>query len=347
MLTSEFDYVLAPELIAQTPIEPRDAARMLVLDRSIPKVEHRLFRDIPAYLRPGDLLVVNETRVIPARFQARKIPSGGKVEVLLLERCDDLCWRALIKGRRVIVGQRLGLGAEGRAAIVGTVEAIQRDSGARLIRFDQPIDSHLHTLGQVPLPPYIHTPLADGERYQTVYARTEGSVAAPTAGLHFTPELIAHTRALGVEWASVLLHIGLDTFRPVSEPNVEQHVVHSEYCQVTADVAERITRAKRQGRRVIAVGTTSVRVLESAATETTAGEPPTVAPWDGPTNLFIFPGYRFRVVDALVTNFHLPRSSLLMLVSAFAGRERIREAYDEAARLRYRFYSFGDSMLIL
>lgn len=339
MFSRDFDYHLPPELIAQTPVEPRDASRLLVLHRDSGRIEHRLFRDIVDYLRPGDLLVANETRVIPARLWARKVPTGGKVELLLLAKRGELQWEALVKGRKVPVGQVIEL-AEG--ACRGVVEAITA-SGGRLIRFERPIEALVEEVGSVPLPPYIHQPLADPERYQTVYAREKGSVAAPTAGLHFTPELIARTQAMGVEWVTVLLHIGLDTFRPVTEERVEEHRLHSEYCRLSAEVAERINAAKRQGRRVIAVGTTSVRVLETAAQDTAEG----VRSWEGPTELFIYPGYRFRVVDALITNFHLPRSTLLMLVSAFAGLEQIKAAYEEAIRLRYRFYSFGDGMLIL
>ncbi|NLG26434.1 MAG: tRNA preQ1(34) S-adenosylmethionine ribosyltransferase-isomerase QueA [Chloroflexi bacterium] len=344
MLTAAFDYVLPPELIAQTPIEPRDASRLLVVDCARSDLQHRTFRDIVEYLRPGDLLVANETRVIPARLYAHKWPSGGKVELLLLAKRGPLTWEALVKGRKVALGQRLALVASDGTAtdVAGTVEEISA-SGGRLIRFDTPVEPHLQGLGTVPLPPYIHTPLADSERYQTIYAREEGSVAAPTAGLHFTPELRARLDALGVEWATVLLHIGLDTFRPVTEERVEEHQIHTEYCRVSPETAATINRAVSEGRRVIAVGTTSVRVLETSAQGVERG----VLPYDGPTQLFIYPGYRFRVVSALITNFHLPRSSLLMLVSAMAGLERIRQAYAEATRLRYRFYSFGDSMLIL
>lgn len=343
MLTSEFDYELPPELIAQTPVEPRDASRLLVLDRSRQSLEHRSFRDILDYLRPGDLLVCNETRVIPARLYALKIPSGGRVELLLLARRGPRTWETLVKGRKVGAGQRLrfGNGSAGQvleATVEGTTEG-----GGRLVTFDDYIEVHWDRLGVVPLPPYIHEPLAHAERYQTVYARVEGSAAAPTAGLHFTPELIQRTQERGIEWATVLLHIGLDTFRPVSEERVEDHVMHSEYCSLGADVAERINKTKEHGGRIIAVGTTSVRVLETAAQNAPGG----VQPWDGSSRLFIYPGYRFRVVDALITNFHLPRSSLLMLVSAFAGTDAIQRAYAEAIRLRYRFYSFGDAMLLL
>ncbi len=341
MLTSDFDYDLPPELIAQEPMEPRDHSRLLVLHRETGALEHRAFYEILEYLRPGDLLVANETRVIPARLQARKVPTGGRVELLLLSRLDATCWEALVKGRKVGLGQRLALAGEEGPGIEGVVEAITA-SGGRRIRFEEPVDERLDAIGAVPLPPYIHTPLADPERYQTVYAHTRGSVAAPTAGLHFTPALLERTRALGIEWALVLLHIGLDTFRPVTEERVEEHIIHNEYCRVTPAVAQQIRRAKSEGRRVIAVGTTSVRVLETAARETGS-----VEPWEGPTDLYIYPGYRFRVVDALITNFHLPRSSLLMLVSALAGREAILAAYREAVAQRYRFYSLGDGMLIV
>jgi len=343
VLTSDFDYDLPPELIAQTPVEPRDASRLLVLDRARDTLAHRHFGDILDYLQPGDLLVANETRVIPARLFARKVPSGGRVEMLLLARRGPRTWETLVKGRQVTVGQRLCLPDHlGSASLDAVVEGIT-PAGCRLVTFDEPIEAHWQRLGMVPLPPYIHEPLAQSERYQTVYARVEGSAAAPTAGLHFTPELIQSTTELGVQWATVLLHIGLDTFRPVSEQHVEDHVMHSEYCSLSAETAQRINDAKDNGRRVIAVGTTSVRVLETAGQDAPHG----VQPWEGPSRLFIYPGYRFRVVDALITNFHLPRSSLLMLVSAFAGPDSIRRAYAEAIRLRYRFYSFGDAMLLL
>ncbi len=343
MLTSEFDYDLPPELIAQTPVEPRDASRLLVLDRSKDAPEHRCFRDILDYLRPGDLLVANETRVIPARLYATKVPSGGRVELLLLARRGPCTWETLVKGRKVSAAQKLCLGdGSGGRPLEAIVEGYT-EGGGRLVTFDEPIEAHWQRLGVVPLPPYIHEPLAQAERYQTVYARIEGSAAAPTAGLHFTPELIQQTLERDVEWATVLLHIGLDTFRPVSEERVQDHAMHSEYCSLTAEAAQRINDAKRHGRRVIAVGTTSVRVLETAAQGLASG----VQPWDGPSRLFIYPGYNFRVVDSLITNFHLPRSSLLMLVSAFAGLDRIRRAYAEAVHLRYRFYSFGDAMFLL
>jgi len=343
VLTLEFDYHLLPELVAQKPVEPRDASRLLVLRRHSRILEHRLFHDLLTYLKPGDVLVVNVSRVIPARLHARKVPTGGKVEMLLLAKRAPARWEVLVKGRRVPVGQCLKLiSADGEVTLHATVEAVTQ-SGGRLLRFDKALDAYLELLGAVPLPPYIHEPLKNPERYQTVYSRVSGSVAAPTAGLHFTRQLIARAKELGVEWASVLLHVGLDTFRPVTEEVVEDHVMHTEYCHLSPQTARIINRAKAEGRRVIAVGTTSVRVLETAAQRVSWG----VGVWDGPTGLFIYPGYRFRVVDAIITNFHLPRSSLLMLVSAFAGMEQTRHAYTEAIRLGYRFYSFGDAMLIL
>jgi len=342
VLTKEFDYNLPPELIAQRAIEPRDASRLLVVDRATGHLEHRRFRDIENYLRPGDLLVANESRVIPARLCARKVPSGGKVELLLLAKRDATRWEALVKGRRALPGQRLEIvSAAGEPVVEGEVEDTT-PSGGRLVRFEEPIEAHLQDSGIVPLPPYIHEPLADVERYQTVYSLVEGSVAAPTAGLHFTAELLARLRTLGVEWHTVTLHIGLDTFRPVTEEVVEEHQIHTEYGVLSARVASAVNAARREGRRVFAVGTTTVRVLETAARGVSFG----VAPWEGQTDLFIYPGYRFRVVDAMITNFHLPRSSLLMLVSAFSGTELMRRAYAEAISRRYRFYSLGDSMLI-
>ncbi|MHB1355291.1 MAG: tRNA preQ1(34) S-adenosylmethionine ribosyltransferase-isomerase QueA [Anaerolineae bacterium] len=341
MLTSDFDYLLPEELIAQSAIEPRDASRMLVLHRSDGLIEHRTFHEIGDYLLPGDLLVANETRVIPARLWARKVPSGGKVELLLLAKRAACTWEVLVKGRQVLPGQKLGIITDqGDIVLNGMVESIS-ESGGRVIHFDVPLEDHLAGLGTVPLPPYIHQPLADPERYQTVYAHTLGSVAAPTAGLHFTPALLDSLMAKGISFATVTLHIGLDTFRPVSESTVEEHQIHTEFCQLSQAVAEQINNTKTSGGRVVAVGTTTVRVLETAAIGAQ------VRAWDGPTNLYIYPGFRFRIVDALITNFHLPRSSLLLLVSALAGLNLIRTAYTEAVQQRYRFYSLGDSMLIL
>ncbi len=348
-----FDYTLPPELIAQTPIEPRDASRLLVVHRDTGALEHRLFREIGAYLRPGDLLVANRSRVIPARLRGIKDQTGGAVELLLLAVRSDLgtdCWEALVRpGRRVREGQRLIFG-DGAL----TAEVISRAAGGgRVVRLraaDGDVASALARVGTVPLPPYIRAPLSNPERYQTVYARVPGSAAAPTAGLHFTPELLAALRAQGVGLAYVTLHIGLDTFRPIEESDVAQHHIHSEEIELDAETAERINVARRAGGRIVAVGTTAVRVLESAArraAEQARASDNVVVPLRGPTSLYIIPGHRFRAVDVMITNFHLPRSTLIVLVSAFAGRELILHAYAEAVKDRYRFYSFGDAMLLL
>ena len=369
MKTSDFDYELAPERIAQTPVEPRDASRLMVLHRDTGQIEHRIFRDIGHYLRPGDLLVLNQTRVIPARLFGHKAETGGKVELLLLNRRDERTWEALVRGKGLRPGLRLeihaagdGLEDQGPTAQQATplwAEIIaETEAGGRLVRFEAPIEPLLDQVGVVPLPPYIHEPLADAERYQTVYGRVEGSVAASTAGLHVTPELLVELRRRGVELAYVTLHIGLDTFRPVKEERIEDHQMHTEWYELTAPDAERVNRARLEGRRVIAIGTTVVRALESAAlcapSPAAEGDEEgqacvwrTVAAFSGPTDLFVYPGYRFRVVEAMITNFHLPRSTLLMLVSAFAGRDLIFRAYREAIDQEYRFFSFGDAMLLL
>ncbi len=352
--SSEFDYDLPPELIAQTPIEPRDASRLLVLRRASGDIEHRLFRDISTCLRPGDLLVANESRVIPARLFGHKVPSGGKVEMLLISKRADGTWEVLLKpGRRVKPGTRVALHAniksEAKSAATAPVSAAVVDStpaGGRVVAFSVPIETLLEQLGVIPLPPYIHSALDDPERYQTVYARVKGSVAAPTAGLHFTPELVQRLQQDGVEFAFVTLHISMDTFRPVQEEDVSAHRMYSEYCELPAQTAQAINRARAERRRVIAVGTTSVRVLETAGARLPGGAD-ALSPFVGPTDLFIYPGFRFRVVDAMLTNFHLPRSTLLMLVAAFAGKDLIDHAYRAAIQERYRFYSFGDAMLIL
>jgi len=355
MKTSDFDYDLPPDLIAQTPVEPRDASRLMVVHRATGQIEHRPFRDVGDYLRPGDLLVLNQTRVLPARLWGRKVETGGRVELLLLKQHDERTWEALVRGKGLRPGVRIQLQEAGKrqqslSPVTAEIVA-ETDAGGRLVCFEQPIQPLLDELGVVPLPPYIHQPLADPERYQTVYGRIVGSVAAPTAGLHFTPELLMRLRRQGVEMAFITLHIGLDTFRPVKEERIEEHQIHTEWYELTAPVAEQINRARLEGRRVMAVGTTVVRALESAAGgREPAGEScawRTVSACAGPTDLFIYPGYRFRVVEGMITNFHLPRSTLLMLVSAFAGRELIFRAYKEAIRLRYRFFSFGDAMLLL
>ena len=357
MKTSDYAYELPESYIAQVPVEPRDSSRLLVVDRTSGQWAHRFFRDIGDYLLPGDLLVANESRVIPARLFAHKVPGGGKVELLLLSRRDERTWESLVKGRRTPVGTRLALGSPttqgGSGVLEGEVIA-WTEAGGRLIRWDRPVEPFLDELGAIPLPPYVHAPLPDPERYQTVYARRPGSVAAPTAGLHFTAELLLCLRQRGIDLAFVNLDIGLDTFRPVQTEHVQDHHIHTERCSLSPEVARQINQAKLDGRRVIAVGTTSVRVLETAALRARAPRGTDaacawqrVSAFSGPTDLFIYPGFQFRVVDTLVTNFHLPRSSLLMLVSAFAGRELILEAYEEAKREGYRFYSFGDAMLIL
>lgn len=357
MKTSDFDYHLPPEQIAQTPIEPRDAARLMVLNRADGSIAHRRFRDIVDYINSGDVLVFNQTRVIPARLRGRKVPSGGQVEFLLLRREGERTWRGLIGGKRVGVGTRLIFGGAGGVSVEGTVIALG-ERAERVVQFDAPLSPLLDALGEVPLPPYIHQPLHNRERYQTVYARVPGSAAAPTAGLHFTPELLAALREKGVRMAYCTLHIGLDTFQPVVEERIEEHKMHTERAALSAEDVRLINEAKLAGGRIIAVGTTSVRTLETAALRSAAIRDPyaeegAACAWrpvmaiDGPTDLFIRPGYRFRAVDALITNFHLPRSTLLMLVSAFAGREAILHAYHVAQREGYRFYSFGDAMLIL
>lgn len=364
MRTADFDYELPPDLIAQSPVEPRDASRLMVVYRAGGRIEHRIFRDVGEYLRPGDLLVLNQTRVLPARLFGRKAETGARVELLLLKRHDERTWETLVRGKGLRPGTVIRLQeAEGRKQGAPGIQCSAPDtpitaeivaetgSGGRLVRFDRPIEPRLDELGTVPLPPYIHQPLADPERYQTVYGRVEGSVAASTAGLHFTPELLVELQRQGVEMAFVTLHIGLDTFRPVKEERVEEHQIHTEWYELTAPTAEQINRARREGRRVVAVGTTVVRALESAA----GGRRPAeegcggraVSAYAGPTDLFIYPGYRFRLVEAMITNFHLPRSTLLLLVSAFAGRELIFRAYEEAIRQRYRFFSFGDAMLLV
>jgi S-adenosylmethionine:tRNA ribosyltransferase-isomerase len=341
MKTSDFDYELPPELIAQVPLEPRDRSRLMVLERTSGSIDHRRFSDLTDYLKGGDVLVFNDSRVIPARLKGKKAETGGKVELLLLRRLDDAIWEVLLKpAKRVAVGTRLEIGDSGAkvwAEIVG-----EGEEGIKVIRF--PREMQLPRLGKIPLPPYIRTPLADEERYQTVYARAPGSVAAPTAGLHFTPQLLKKLEQKGIELLFVTLHVGLDTFRPVREEDPLEHRIHKEYGIVTEEVAERLNKAKGEGRRVICVGTTTVRIVEEAVR---AAKESTIEPFEGGVSLFILPGYKFRLVDALITNFHLPRSTLLMLVAAFAGKDFVLNAYEEAIAKEYRFYSFGDAMLIL
>jgi S-adenosylmethionine:tRNA ribosyltransferase-isomerase len=336
MKTSDFYYHLPPEYIAQTPVEPRDASRLLVLKRDTGKLEDSIFRDIGKYLQPGDLLVINRTRVIPARIFARK-STGGRVEVLLLRRQDLLTWECLVGGKGLSMGKTITI-ENGPSAVI--VEVL--DGSRRRLRFTEPIEPYFSRVGHVPLPPYIHEPLQDPERYQTVYAHEPGSAAAPTAGLHFTTRLMDELKAQGVSFAEVTLHVGLDTFAPVIESNPEEHQIHTEWCQVPPATVDAIARAHQSGGRIIAVGTTSVRTLESAARAGLNA----ILSYSGPTNLYILPGYRFKLVDAIITNFHLPKSTLIMLVSAFAGREQILHAYKVAMQEHYRFYSFGDAMFI-
>lgn len=338
---SDFYFELPPELIAQDPLEDRSSSRLLVLDKETGEVSHHVFTDILDYLNPGDCLVLNNTKVIPARLLGVKEETGAHVEVLLLKRREGNVWETLVKpGRKCRPGTRLVFG-EGLllAEVLDTVE-----EGNRLIRFFyQGIwEEVLDRLGEMPLPPYITHRLQDRNRYQTVYARYEGSAAAPTAGLHFTKELLDRIEEKGVQTAYVTLHVGLGTFRPVKEENILDHHMHSEYYQVSKEAADKINAARQGGGRVICVGTTSCRTVESAADANGM-----VQPGSGSTEIFIYPGYRFKVLDALITNFHLPESTLIMLVCALAGREQVMKAYGEAVEERYRFFSFGDAMLVI
>jgi len=340
MKTSDFYYDLPPELIAQTPLEQRDGSRLLTLDKRTGETGHGHFYDLPRLLRPGDCLVMNDSRVLPARLLGRREPTGGAAEVLLLVDRGDQVWECLVRpGRKVKPGTRLSFG-EGAltAEVLETLEG-----GNRLIRFDYEgiFLETLERLGKMPLPPYIKEELNDPERYQTVYSRQVGSAAAPTAGLHFTRELLDQIQAMGVSLCYVTLHVGLGTFRPVKEDEITDHEMHAEYCMIPQETADIINRTKQTGGRVVCVGTTSCRTIESWA-----GEDGTLKASAGWTDIFIYPGYRFKVLDALVTNFHLPESTLVMLVSALAGREHILAAYEEAVRERYRFFSFGDAMFI-
>lgn len=362
MKTNEFDYHLPPERIAQTPLAERDTSRLMVVERRSGRISHHTFRDILDFLHPGDILVANNSRVIPARLYGQKSDTGGKVELLLLENRTEGRWLVLAGGRKLVEGVTIRLDDQhGQPTdFIATITAVL-DGAQREVTFDPPIDDHLETLGHTPLPPYIHETLNDPERYQTVYAHPPGSAAAPTAGLHFTPELLLALRDKGVLFETCTLHVGLDTFQPVTEEDATQHKIHSEWVQLGVAAAERINRAKLAGGRLVAIGTTAMRTLETAA-QRSAGRLGTlqnvsqdganICPWrpvmaiEGPTDLYIYPGYRFLAVDALITNFHLPRSTLLMLVSAFAGRDLIRQAYETAIQEQYRFFSFGDAMLI-
>ncbi len=341
MRLKDFDYYLPEELIAQEPAESRDKSRLLVLHRDTGFIEHRQFPDCMQYFRPGDALVLNSTRVIPARLIGVKENTGARIEVVLLTRKDLNTWEALVKpGRRVRPGTVISFGQG-----LLTAEAVEvTEAGGRLLKFDYNgvFEDILDRLGQMPLPPYIKKELRDRERYQTVYAKIPGSAAAPTAGLHFTPELLESIRNMGVHIVELALHVGLGTFRPVKVENIAEHKMHSEYYEISPAAADTINRLKKAGGRVIAVGTTTTRTLETVAAESGF-----VKPGNGWTDIFIYPGYTFKVVDLLITNFHLPKSTLLMLVAAFAGREKILEAYQRAVQYKYRFFSFGDAMLIV
>ena len=340
MKTSDFYYDLPEELIAQTPIEKRDTSRLMTLNKETGAVEHHHFYELVDALNPGDCLILNNSRVLPARLLGQRLPGGGACEVLLLIDRGDKTWECLVRpGRKMRTGAKLSFGnGELTAEVVGELEG-----GNRLVRFDYEgiFLEVLERLGKMPLPPYIKEELQDRERYQTVYSKVVGSAAAPTAGLHFTPELLEKIRAKGVEIGYVTLHVGLGTFRPVKEDTIEGHEMHSEFCTIPQETADLINRTKASGGRCICVGTTSCRTIESWAAED--GHMEAKAGW---TNIFIYPGYRFKVLDALVTNFHLPESTLIMLVSALAGREATLAAYEEAVREKYRFFSFGDAMFI-
>lgn len=341
MTTKDFYYHLPPELIAQTPLADRTASKLLVVNRKSGELSNKIFRDITEYLKPGDCLVMNNTRVIPARLYGVKEGSGGKIEFLLLKRLELDTWEVILKpGKKAKPGSRFEFGGGLlRAEVLEIIE-----DGKRIVRFEYEgiWEELLDTLGEMPLPPYIKEKLEDRERYQTVYSKIEGSAAAPTAGLHFTEELLSKIQSMGVNIAYLTLHVGLGTFRPVAVENVEEHIMHTEHYEVTAKAAELINQTRQKGGRIIAVGTTSVRTLE-----TVADRDGLLHPAVGETNIFIYPGYQFKAVDGLITNFHLPESTLLMLVSAFAGKEHIFHAYEEAVREKYRFFSFGDAMLLL
>jgi S-adenosylmethionine:tRNA ribosyltransferase-isomerase len=367
MKTSDFDYHLPKESIAQRPLPQRDASRLLVLDKESGQIEHRVFTDLKTYLDPGDILVVNDSRVFPARLYGRKV-TGGRVEILLLERLDSRRWKALVGGKRLVEGTRILMDEVDGTPSQWTAEVTAvLDGPLRAIQFEQPVDEALDTLGHTPLPPYIHEPLEDAERYQTVYSRLVGSAAAPTAGLHFSGEMLFALRDRGVLFEAGTLHVGLDTFKPVEVEQIQDHEIHTEWARLTPETAKRINEAKLAGGRLVAVGTTAVRTLETGALRSAgikgplqsiswrdaAGETSRLCPWkpvsafEGATDLFIVPGYNFRAVDVMITNFHLPKSSLIMLVAAFAGLENTLRAYETAVEANYRFYSFGDAMLII
>lgn len=341
MHLDEFDFNLPQELIAQDPLEDRAGSRLLVLDKETGEVEHRMFRDILSFLHPGDCLVINDTKVIPARLMGNKVGTEAGIEVLLLKRRENDVWETLVKpGKKARVGAEISFGG---GLLTGKVIGVEEE-GNRLIQFSYEgiFEEILDQLGQMPLPPYITHELKDKNRYQTVYAKHEGSAAAPTAGLHFTTELLEQIERAGVLIAHVTLHVGLGTFRPVKVDNILEHHMHSEFYRIEPEEADKINAAKAGGGKVIAVGTTSCRTLESAADE--SGLLKSGSGW---TDIFIYPGYRFKILDALITNFHLPKSTLIMLVSALAGRENVLHAYEEAVQEKYRFFSFGDAMLVV
>ena len=341
MKRQDFYYDLPEELIAQDPLEDRSSSRLLVLDKETGATSHHIFKEITGYLKEGDCLVINDTKVIPARLIGAKEGTGAKIEILLLKRKENNIWETLVKpGKKAKVGTRIVFG---EGLLVGEVVGIVEE-GNRLVKFEYEgiFEEILDQLGQMPLPPYITHQLEDKNRYQTVYAKHTGSAAAPTAGLHFTPELLKEIEEKGIDIARVTLHVGLGTFRPVKVDEITDHHMHSEFYQVDEEAAEKINRAKDSGHRVICVGTTSCRTIESAADET--GH---LKPTRGWTEIFIYPGYKFKILDGLITNFHLPESTLIMLVSALAGREHVLAAYEEAVQERYRFFSFGDAMLIV
>lgn len=340
MKTSDYSYILPKEFIAQSPVHPRDSSRLLVYDRTTKSVSHNRFYDLLEFLDEKDLLVINQTRVIQARLFGKKIPTGGKAELLLLRELAPNNWEAMVGGKGIIPGSRLKLDQ-------GPEVEVEEDLGGsiRLIRFLSPIKPLLDQIGNVPLPPYIQTRLEDPERYQTIFAREPGSAAAPTAGLHFTPELLERIRVKGIQFAEVTLHIGLDTFAPVHEDDPRDHEIHSEWCRLSPETSDLINQTREIGGRVIGVGTTSVRTLETAASAGLVDGK--ILSYEGNTDLYILPGYKFKVVDCMITNFHLPESTLLMMVSAFSGREEILDLYQLAMDEGYRFYSFGDAMLLL
>jgi len=341
MTRQDFDFDLPEELIAQDPLEDRSSSRLLVLDKDTGEIKHKIFKDIINYLQAGDCLVINNTKVIPARLIGEKEGTGAKIEVLLLKRQENDIWETLVKpGKKAKVGTRISFG---NGLLVGEVVQVV-DEGNRLVKFyyDGIFEELLDQLGQMPLPPYITHQLQDKNRYQTVYAKYEGSAAAPTAGLHFTKELLEQIASKGIIIANVTLHVGLGTFRPVKVDNILEHHMHSEFYQIEPEEAEKINSTKKNGGRVICVGTTSCRTVESAA-----GDDGLIKPGSGNTEIFIYPGYQFKVLDALITNFHLPESTLIMLVSALAGRNHVLKAYEVAVKERYRFFSFGDAMIIV